>query len=200
MTEAEWLASSEAYQPLIHVRKYASVRKLRLVAAAYARWLQSLPAYELARPCADLIEEVADEPKSQEELELRLWGLPSSDWRLSHALGNEDIVGQAVSKLVFFADGAESPHLVHGKMIGLLQEVFGNPFRPVTPDSSWLTSTVVKLAQGVYDERAFERMPILADALEDAGCDNKDVLEHCRGPGPHVRGCWVVDLLLGKAG
>ena len=50
----------------------------------------------------------------------------------------------------------------------------------------------------MHDDRAFDRLPILADALEDAGCDNADVLAHCRGEGPHVRGCWVVDLILGK--
>jgi hypothetical protein len=85
--------------------------------------------------------------------------------------------------------------------ISLLREVFGNPFRPVTLDPAWLSwkdATVVKLAQAVYDERAFDRMPVLADALEDAGCDNTDILDHCRGPATHVRGCWVVDLILGK--
>jgi len=76
--------------------------------------------------------------------------------------------------------------------------VFGNPFRPVTVNASWLTPTVVQLAEHIYRERAFDQMPILADALQDAGCDNEDVLSHCRGEGPHVRGCWVVDLLLGK--
>jgi len=80
----------------------------------------------------------------------------------------------------------------------LLRDIFGNPFRPAAIDPSWLTSTVVALARGIYEERAFDRMPILADALQDAGCDNEDVLGHCRGPEPHVRGCWVVDLLLGK--
>jgi hypothetical protein len=58
---------------------------------------------------------------------------------------------------------------------------------------------VVALARGIYDDRAFDRLAILADALQDAGCDNADVLGHCRGPGPHVRGCWVVDLLLGNS-
>jgi hypothetical protein len=77
-------------------------------------------------------------------------------------------------------------------------DVFGNPFRLVTPDRSWLTPTVTSLAQAIYDDRAFDRLPILADALEDAGCTNQDILEHCRGGGEHVRGCWVVDLLLGK--
>jgi hypothetical protein len=62
----------------------------------------------------------------------------------------------------------------------------------------WLTLTVRQLAQAIYDDRAFDRLPILADALEDAGCDNADILNHCRQPGEHVRGCWVVDLLLGK--
>jgi hypothetical protein len=56
----------------------------------------------------------------------------------------------------------------------------------------------VALARGIYAERAFDRLPILADALQDAGCDNADVLAHCRGRGPHVLGCWVVDRLLKK--
>ena len=68
----------------------------------------------------------------------------------------------------------------------------------VALDPNWLTSTVVALARGIYEERAFDRLPILADALEDAGCDSADLLAHCRGDGPHVRGCWVIDVLLGK--
>jgi hypothetical protein len=83
----------------------------------------------------------------------------------------------------------------------LLRDLFGNPFRPVCLDPAWLSwreGAIPKLAQAVYDERAFDRLPILADALEDAGCDNADILNHCRQPGEHVRGCWVVDLLLGK--
>jgi hypothetical protein len=66
-------------------------------------------------------------------------------------------------------------------------------------DPEWRTATVVQLAQGIYDDRAFDRLPILADALQDAGCDHADVLNHCRDTGPHARGCWVVDLILGKA-
>jgi hypothetical protein len=76
--------------------------------------------------------------------------------------------------------------------------VFGNPFRPVTFSPSWRTETAVTLARQMYDARDFSAMPILADALQDAGCDNDDILSHCRGVGPHVRGCWVVDLVLGK--
>ncbi|WP_246523664.1 hypothetical protein [Gemmata palustris] len=80
----------------------------------------------------------------------------------------------------------------------LLRDIFGNPFRPVTFSPSWRTSTAVALAAQMYESRDFSAMPILADALQDAGCDSADVLDHCRGPGPHVRGCWVGDLVLGK--
>jgi len=71
--------------------------------------------------------------------------------------------------------------------------------RAVPFDANWKTSTAVALAKQMYDSRDFSAMPILADALQDAGCENGDVLDHCRGPGPHVRGCWVVDLVLGKS-
>jgi hypothetical protein len=72
------------------------------------------------------------------------------------------------------------------------------PFRSVTLNPTWLTPTVKQLAQSIYDEKAFDRMPILADALEDSGCDNAEVLGHCRSGGEHVRGCWVVDPILDK--
>ena len=77
-----------------------------------------------------------------------------------------------------------------------------NPYRPVTIPAAllkWNDRAVIRIAQAIYDERAFDRLPILADALEDADCDDADILSHCRGPGPHVRGCWVVDLLLSKS-
>ncbi|HVK19346.1 MAG TPA: hypothetical protein VM533_20600 [Fimbriiglobus sp.] len=81
----------------------------------------------------------------------------------------------------------------------LLRCIVGNPFRPVACDPSWRTSTAVGLADAIYSERSFDRLPILADALEEAGCTHPDVLAHCRGDGPHARGCWVVDLILGKS-
>jgi hypothetical protein len=83
----------------------------------------------------------------------------------------------------------------------LLLDIF-NPYRPVAVDPSWLTwsgGTVVKLAQVVYDERAFDRLLELAKCLEDAGCRDPQLLGHCRNSAPHVRGCWAVDSLLGKA-
>ena len=82
----------------------------------------------------------------------------------------------------------------------VIRDIFGNPFRPATFDPSWRTSTAVAIAKGMYDSRDFTAMPILADAIQDAGCDNDEVLTHCRAEsGIHVRGCWVVDLVLGKS-
>jgi hypothetical protein len=80
----------------------------------------------------------------------------------------------------------------------VFRDIFADPFRLVTVEPSWATPSVVQLAQAVYDDRAFDRLPILADALHEAGCDNADILDHCRKPGEHAKGCWVVDLLLGK--
>ena len=80
----------------------------------------------------------------------------------------------------------------------LVRDIFGNPFRPVAFDPRWRTADVMGLARAIYDEGAFDRLPLLADALMDAGCEDEQVLGHCRSAGPHVRGCWVVDLVLGK--
>jgi hypothetical protein len=95
----------------------------------------------------------------------------------------------------------------------LIRDIFGNPFRPVAVAPEWLSPTAVALARGIYDEKAFDRLPILADALQDAGCEDERLLGHCRTNGrgdggepaggsprsmPHVRGCWAVDLVLGR--
>jgi hypothetical protein len=88
----------------------------------------------------------------------------------------------------------------------LLRDIFGNPFRPLTVDPGWRAPTVTSLAAVAYEERALPsgeldpaRLAVLADALEEAGCTEADALNHCRRPGAHVRGCWVIDLLLGKS-
>jgi len=85
------------------------------------------------------------------------------------------------------------------RQAAILRCVSGNPFRPVAFDVRWRTADVLGLARGIYEDRAFDRMPLLADALMDTGCDSDDILSHCRSEGPHVRGCWVVDLVLGKS-
>jgi hypothetical protein len=92
-----------------------------------------------------------------------------------------------------------SPRRDHPEQAALLRCVAGYPFLPAALDPAWRTSDVVSLAAGIYAERAFDRLPILADALMDAGCCADNFQSHLRSPGPHVRGCWVVDLILGKS-
>ncbi|HTU92960.1 MAG TPA: hypothetical protein VMF69_22960 [Gemmataceae bacterium] len=92
-------------------------------------------------------------------------------------------------------------HFDSQSLSGILRDIMGNPFRPASLASSWLTwhsGLIVSMARQIYELRIFDDMLILADALEEAGCTNADILNHCRQPGEHVRGCWVIDLLLGK--
>jgi hypothetical protein len=101
-----------------------------------------------------------------------------------------------------FVDNKESENRAYCE---LLREIFGNPFRPVSMDPSWRTQTVLGLAQAAYVDRVMpaglldkDRLAILADALEDAGCTDAAIVDHLRGSGPHWRGCHVIDALLGK--
>ena len=90
---------------------------------------------------------------------------------------------------------------MRSRFCSLLQESVGNPFHPVTFNVNWATandSTAAKLAHVIYDEKRFNDRPILADALEEAGCDHAEILQHCREEREHVRGCWVLDLILGR--
>jgi hypothetical protein len=92
----------------------------------------------------------------------------------------------------------------------LVRDIFGNPFRPspTLPPAilAWNDRTILRLAQAIYDERQMpegtfdtSRLAVLGDALLDAGCDDEELIRHCRSEGPHVRGCWAVDLILGKS-
>jgi hypothetical protein len=109
------------------------------------------------------------------------------------------VVAEALSSLVEagnWKDGVRNNAIEYQRH--LVHDIFGNPFHPTTFDPTWRTEHTVGIATKMYDERNFDAMPILADALQDAGCDSEDILKHCREPGVHVRGCWVVDLVLGK--
>ncbi|WP_232069539.1 hypothetical protein [Gemmata massiliana] len=138
------------------------------------------------------------------------WAVAFASWWEQRGAYGDAYVAEQVSVLVSIAAGiAAGSHVdwAAGSVsevrelraaVSLLRDIFGNPFRPVAPFPSWRTPTVVALTAQMYESRDFGAMPILADALQDAGCDSADVLDHCRGPGPHVRGCWVVDLVLGR--
>jgi hypothetical protein len=229
MTEVEWMACTDIYKMLEHLRGKVSDRKLRLFAVACCH----RPFYQVEderyQRAIQLAERMADEDVGQDEWQevhqpaFELWQSASA---ASLAAQQETPRGTPqVEKLVdadmataagwaVLEDAWDAAYQVTGVewdkkhadepdyQLALLRDIFGNPFGPVTIAPGWLAwndRTVPKIAQAIYDERAFERLPILTDALEDAGCDNADILNHCRAPGVHVRGCWVVDLLLGKA-
>jgi hypothetical protein len=123
-------------------------------------------------------------------------------WYAAHYATAGDMVLAAGEASAWAADAAEDNDAT-GKEdhahAALVRDIFGNPFRPVVFDPAWRTDTAVALARQMYDSRDFSAMPILADALQDAGCDSEYVLNHCRdASATHVRGCWVVDLVLGK--
>lgn len=85
------------------------------------------------------------------------------------------------------------------RLARFIKDIIANPFRVAAFDPTWRTAAVTALARGAYDGRAFDRLPVLADALQEAGCADEGILGHCRGDGPHARGCWAVDLVLGKS-
>jgi hypothetical protein len=116
--------------------------------------------------------------------------LSKTDWP-SSAIDLEEGLG----RIVDWSSGEQEQAVFHAE---LLRDVFGNPFRPVSVRPAWLTPSVLAVARSIYDARAFDRLPDLADALVIAGCDEEVILMHCRSEGPHVRGCWGVDLVLGK--
>jgi hypothetical protein len=207
MNENEWLACNDVATALGQLGEQASARKVRLTLCAY---LRTPEIWELltAPGCRDAVgvsEAFADGDEGLEELG---WAR-----RQANVIARRGSHGMApCSPAAYLANYAclqdrnlkEFVHLPCACLkrlrpkIDLLRDILGNPFRSVPFSPEWRTSTAVALSRQMYDARAFSAMPILADALQDAGCDNEDVLNHCRGPGPHVRGCWVTDLVLGK--
>ncbi|MCI0462225.1 MAG: hypothetical protein L0Z62_35175 [Gemmataceae bacterium] len=221
MTEADWLACTEPTPMLEFVFTKAgppSDRKYLLLACACCRRIWHLLTDERFRQAVDFTERYVDGRESEEDsqvLDLRLCTLLTQQFGNNHStmttegLAAElavDLLAQnpavaadcATRRLPWLMEREEKKAEEVAYQCGLLRDLFGNPFRPASLDPSWLTPKVVALARTIHDDRALNRIPELADALEEAGCTNTDILAHCRGLGGHVRGCWVVDLLLGK--
>ena len=195
---------------LLSLGDRATERKVRLFACACCRLIWPMIDDPSARSAVEEAERFADGFATQDQLAAayRLAApvitaankaaLTTSESPFTSSVAIDSITAARDAVSFSSADPESAFDVENGRQLNLLHCIFGNPFRPVTLDPNWKTSTVLALAQGIYDERAFERLPILADALQDAGCDNEEMLAHCRGDGPHARGCWVVDLVLGK--
>jgi hypothetical protein len=195
-----------------HLRGVTSDRKFRLFAVACCHRIWHLFTDARSRIAVEVAESYADGHANQGELE-RAYNEASRAHKAAFAAKGKELASlewaaQFAADAVAFFAARRASGFARGwtekgasAQADLLREMVMNEFRPVTVDPLWLAwndAAIPRLAAGIYHDRAFDHLPILADALEDAGCDNTDILDHCRGPGPHVRGCWVIDLLLGK--
>lgn len=219
VTEQEWRSSTDPLPMLEFIRGNVSDRKLRLFACACTQAVRELLwvdfysqlALQRAEEHADGQASVEDLLTAQNEVRDRLELYASEPvYDAAYWAGGLNIT-EDVNSCVFYAanvsmrmiDDEMKAHKVRAEIVRqqscFLRDVIGpSPFFATLFDKRWRTEIVNTLAQGIYDDRTFDRMPILADALQDAGCEDADILDHCRSNGPHVRGCWVVDLLLGK--
>lgn len=215
MNEQDWAACTAPTRMLLFLKDMVSDRKLRLLACANGRLFWPWMTDDRSRKALIVAERFADGLASEQERtnafasclevpyvrEYQADGVAANSPRSKAAAYAQHAVWEHV-----FVGAYTNSQCVLPKAMGLpdslplhlLHDIFGNPFRPVILEPHWLTETVLALAGGIYADRAFDRMPILADALEDAGCDHADILTHCRGDSPHARGCWVVDLVLNK--
>jgi hypothetical protein len=230
MTEREWLQATDPAPMFRLVSDLATDRKLRLLACACCRHIWPLLKDEEARHAVGMAELYADGLierdsliRAAKALLLPEWpgsGPKTFNWRpvtkgiaadmtdprtyvwLTAEAGVTELTSGLVAAK-WMEDGAR---FVSSQIqVGLLHELFGNPFCPISLDPSWLTPDAVALAQAAYENRSLpsgtldnDRLAVLGDALEEAGCTAAALFNHLRGPGTHYRGCWLVDALLAK--
>jgi hypothetical protein len=219
MTEADWLACEDLRALLDFYAAKASQRKLRLFAAACCRRVWPLLTDRWSREAVETAEGFADGAADKHDFavaretaeEALRWAkqraadpaaqeLAVTAARAAYAATFE-LPEEAARFAAHAAAGAAGGEDVSALHCRLFRDVIGNPFRPVELDPSWLhwkDRGVQRLARAIYEERRFQDLPALGGALAEAGCTFAAVLAHCREPGEHVRGCWVLDMLLGK--
>ncbi len=230
MTEAEWPTCENSTEMLRSLGTEVSDRKLRLFACHCCRSHWNLLTDERSRLAVEMaelwvndlitdteleaVESAAEQAKNDilvahKESDPSVRELYSSAARAVNLIatigefGSERcIVVAGDCRMVAYRQSFDSEHPEDYdiSLCQIIRDIFGNPFCPVAFSPDWRTETAVALAHTMYESRDFSAMPILADALQDAGCDNEDILAHCRDANqPHVRGCWVVDLVLNKS-
>jgi len=204
MTKEEWAECQQPTAMLQLLLGTKSHRKCRLFGCLLMRTISEVRADAELLCVLEVAERFADGLASEMEIDRQHAVITS---RVEELIAQSDFERAAIARDVRLCfDPRQKKWLLNSyhrrrwlpEDTNLIREIFSNPIHPVAPDPNWQSETVLALATRIYAERAFDRMPILADALEEAGCDNADILSHCRGDGPHVRGCWVVDLLLDR--
>jgi hypothetical protein len=204
MTESEWQTCEDPRRMLEWLRagSQASDRKFRLFAVAYSRWVWERLTSRLVRHLVELTERFADGEAPAEELaRLREASRPVGleEQCACDAAYHEDIQAVITASAEWYYENVPAAERTWAGVVQceVIRDLF-NPFRPVLLHPSWQSPPVLALARAIYERRAFERLPELATALVVAGCTDAELLGHLRGPGPHQKGCWAVDLLLGK--
>ncbi len=229
MNEAEWLACSDPVPMLKLLDRHDLLddRRQRLFDCACVRraWHLLLDqrgrnAVKIAEKYADGFTRLGDLREAQADAfaaAQQLPGAPNLYTVLAAAAGaawefrsGADPVKQAAAAIAWEGLTEKGPptrriakvKLAEERAVqaALLRDIFGNPFHQMILDPTWLTPEVIDLARLIYDKQSFDQMPQLADTLEAAGCTNEEIVAHCRSPGLHVRGCFVVDLVSGKEG
>ena len=222
MDETTWLTCVDP-TPMLRflLGRGISERKSRLLSCACCRRIWDLLPDPRSRAAVEVAERFADDEATKRELwtakrdavSPRGFGANAAYWAASakasgplltafDAAGDafaRRATGEARHDAAAIWDAAQESS--QRFQASLLRELIGNPFRDYPLDPLWLAwegCTVAQLARGIYHDRAFDRMPILGDALEEAGCTHVAVLEHCRSGDEHLRGCWVLDSVLGK--
>ena len=227
MTEAEWNACDELKQMLPLLWRRVSERKIRLFSVACCRRIWHLYRKPAVREAILVGERYADGQAGLEERRAALrtvhkeramtptgtpWGSALHAAGFTVAELNPEYglsgVSEAIAALTQRADAERETLRRHEERAycALVRDFFGPlPFRTVSLDPRRRTADVLSLARAAYEERDLpsgtlepERLALLADALEEAGCTDTEILAHLRSPGPHARGCWVLDLVLGK--
>ena len=208
MTETQWL-TSEFPIPLLHfaaANRLLSSRKAKLFSCAYCRqkW-DSIPTGYLRRTI-ELIERYADCPVSSQEVKIAIEdvtsitesiGINAVSQIMKLALDKTIIATTVCSLATSQLNVKKQIDKTNRQLTDLVREIFPYSDRPF--DSAWRSGAVLELATGMYDSRDFAAMPILADSLEESGCHDAVILDHCRDSNrDHVKGCWAVDLVMGK--
>jgi len=218
MTEAEWLECTNPERMLDFLRGKASGRKMSLFAVACCRkdhlCMRDCRSRRTIECTEGLIEWLAsddlDAPSVRDSYLMSAAAIYCMAVAWWADVGDMEAASQYVRWVIqSLSESSQDTGIVLRSHAALLRCVFGNPFHPVALESRWLVwndGTIPKIAQAIYEQRIVPEgtldngvLKILADALEEAGCTDTNILEHLRGPGPHVRGCWPVDLCLGKA-
>lgn len=212
MTETEWRTSADPEAMVKFLLGRAGERKLRLFAAACVRRVWHLPLADAVRAAVEVAERYADGEADVKELAKanQLTSLATS--RRGRDAGALEAARFAARLVTYHNVGNHDPRADWEKQTppdpaevaaqcDLLRCIFADPFDPVAVDPDWLARNegrVAKVAESIYRRRAFDELPLLADALEDCGCADTRLLDHCRGAGPHARGCFAVDALTGR--